>query len=241
MTSLRESDLIYDWNRQGDGEMTPARGRVELNDETLRDGLQSPVRVDAVDRGQDRDPPPDGRARRARARPRSPRRRAARGARRAGARARDRRRQAAARRQLRRADGARRHRADRRHLAAGGDPDRGGDLHRLLADPPVLRGVGHRPHAAPHRGRRAFRGRARAAGDVRHRGHDARPSGRPAPALHHRGRSRRPRASASPTRSATRPPTVRAQRHPLRPRGGRRHRRRGRRSTGTATATAASA
>ena len=36
------SDLIYDWNRTGEGETKPARGRVELDDETLRDGLQSP-------------------------------------------------------------------------------------------------------------------------------------------------------------------------------------------------------
>jgi 2-isopropylmalate synthase len=36
-----ESDLIYDWNRAG-GAVFPARGKVELDDETLRDGLQSP-------------------------------------------------------------------------------------------------------------------------------------------------------------------------------------------------------
>ena len=36
-----ESDLIYDWNRVG-GAVSPARGKVELDDETLRDGLQSP-------------------------------------------------------------------------------------------------------------------------------------------------------------------------------------------------------
>ena len=36
-----ESDLIYDWNRAG-GAVFPARGTVELDDETLRDGLQSP-------------------------------------------------------------------------------------------------------------------------------------------------------------------------------------------------------
>ncbi|HXM80155.1 MAG TPA: LeuA family protein [Thermoanaerobaculia bacterium] len=36
-----ESDLIYDWNRAG-GSVFPARGTVELDDETLRDGLQSP-------------------------------------------------------------------------------------------------------------------------------------------------------------------------------------------------------
>ncbi|MCA9665562.1 MAG: 2-isopropylmalate synthase [Myxococcales bacterium] len=38
--SLRESDLIYDWNQVG--EIKPARGRIEVLDETLRDGLQSP-------------------------------------------------------------------------------------------------------------------------------------------------------------------------------------------------------
>ncbi len=38
---LDESELIYDWNRV-DEEPRPARGRVELDDETLRDGLQSP-------------------------------------------------------------------------------------------------------------------------------------------------------------------------------------------------------
>lgn len=37
-----ESDLIYDWNRAGGPDLRPARGRVELDDETLRDGLQSP-------------------------------------------------------------------------------------------------------------------------------------------------------------------------------------------------------
>ena len=44
-----ESDLIYDWNR-AEGAMQPARGKVELNDETLRDGLQSPsVRTPAIE------------------------------------------------------------------------------------------------------------------------------------------------------------------------------------------------
>ena len=36
-----DSDLIYDWNRAG-GAVFPTRGKVELDDETLRDGLQSP-------------------------------------------------------------------------------------------------------------------------------------------------------------------------------------------------------
>jgi len=38
----KESDLIYDWNRADGEELRPARGRIELDDETLRDGLQSP-------------------------------------------------------------------------------------------------------------------------------------------------------------------------------------------------------
>jgi 2-isopropylmalate synthase len=37
-----ESELIYDWNRAAGPDLHPARGRVELDDETLRDGLQSP-------------------------------------------------------------------------------------------------------------------------------------------------------------------------------------------------------
>jgi 2-isopropylmalate synthase len=45
-----ESALIYDWNRAGGGDLLPARGRVELDDETLRDGLQSPsVRSPALE------------------------------------------------------------------------------------------------------------------------------------------------------------------------------------------------
>jgi 2-isopropylmalate synthase len=39
---LSKSDLIYDWNEAGGPDLRPARGRVELDDETLRDGLQSP-------------------------------------------------------------------------------------------------------------------------------------------------------------------------------------------------------
>jgi 2-isopropylmalate synthase len=45
-----ESELIYDWNRAEGTELRPARGRVELDDETLRDGLQSPsVRNPAIE------------------------------------------------------------------------------------------------------------------------------------------------------------------------------------------------
>jgi 2-isopropylmalate synthase len=48
--TLSEADLIYDWNRAGEGDLRPARGRVELNDETLRDGLQSPsVRTPSIE------------------------------------------------------------------------------------------------------------------------------------------------------------------------------------------------
>ena len=40
---LKESDLIYDWNRADQSnEFVPERGHVELDEETLRDGLQSP-------------------------------------------------------------------------------------------------------------------------------------------------------------------------------------------------------
>ena len=34
-------DLIYDWNGRGDAPQHPGR-RIEFDDETLRDGLQSP-------------------------------------------------------------------------------------------------------------------------------------------------------------------------------------------------------
>jgi 2-isopropylmalate synthase len=47
---LNEKDLIYDWNRAGGPDLLPGRGKVELNDETLRDGLQSPsVRTPSID------------------------------------------------------------------------------------------------------------------------------------------------------------------------------------------------
>jgi isopropylmalate/homocitrate/citramalate synthase len=39
---LDESDLIYDWNRAAGDDLRPAGPVVELDDETLRDGLQSP-------------------------------------------------------------------------------------------------------------------------------------------------------------------------------------------------------
>jgi 2-isopropylmalate synthase len=50
MVALTESELIHDWNLAG-GAPRPARPRVDLNDETLRDGLQSPsVRTPPVER-----------------------------------------------------------------------------------------------------------------------------------------------------------------------------------------------
>jgi 2-isopropylmalate synthase len=46
----RDAQLIYDWNRAEGGDLAPRRGRVELDDETLRDGLQSPsVRSPAIE------------------------------------------------------------------------------------------------------------------------------------------------------------------------------------------------
>jgi 2-isopropylmalate synthase len=44
---MDERELIYDWNRAGgDGAFDWTRARVDLNDETLRDGLQSPSVID---------------------------------------------------------------------------------------------------------------------------------------------------------------------------------------------------
>lgn len=46
---MDERDLIYDWNVQGSQQIPPRRG-IELDDETLRDGLQSPsVRSPSID------------------------------------------------------------------------------------------------------------------------------------------------------------------------------------------------
>lgn len=42
MDPPRPSVLIHDWNTAAGADMQPARGRVEIDDETLRDGLQSP-------------------------------------------------------------------------------------------------------------------------------------------------------------------------------------------------------
>ena len=42
MESPNESELIYDWNCADGDDLKPLRPRVELDDETLRDGLQSP-------------------------------------------------------------------------------------------------------------------------------------------------------------------------------------------------------
>ncbi len=41
---MKDSDLIYDWNASDEFDWT--RARVDLNDETLRDGLQSPSAID---------------------------------------------------------------------------------------------------------------------------------------------------------------------------------------------------
>jgi 2-isopropylmalate synthase len=41
---MQQDDLIYDWNAGGDFDWSAAR--VDLNDETLRDGLQSPSAID---------------------------------------------------------------------------------------------------------------------------------------------------------------------------------------------------
>ena len=128
-------------------------------------------------------------------------------------------RQARARRQLRRAHGERRHPADRRDRAEDRHPDRGRLLPRLLADPPVRRGLGRWTSCCNSPATRSSFAVARgAAGDVRHRGHHPR---RPEDlrALSTPRRSRRARGgSASPTPSATRRPSGDAEPGALHPR-----------------------
>src|SRR2546421_11304538 len=56
---MDERELIYDWNRVGSGAAFDwSRVRVDLNDETLRDGLQAPSLRDPALDGQKRPPPP---------------------------------------------------------------------------------------------------------------------------------------------------------------------------------------
>jgi len=43
---MRQPDLVYDWNRAGADAVPAVPGRVQLDDETLRDGLQSPSVLD---------------------------------------------------------------------------------------------------------------------------------------------------------------------------------------------------
>lgn len=46
----KESELIYDWNRAEGIDLQPPQGHIEIDDETLRDGLQSPsVHTPSID------------------------------------------------------------------------------------------------------------------------------------------------------------------------------------------------
>ena len=192
--------LIHDWNRTADRKPST----VMLDDETLRDGLQSPsvrcptieqkieilhlmdaLGIDTANIGLPGAGPHVVRGRRA------PR---ARDCRRSGCAV-----QANCAARTRR----RRHRADRRDLAADRHADRVLHVHRLEPDPAVRRRLDDRSAAAADRRGDRVRGPRRAAGDVRHRGHDAR-------AIRRRcARCIRPRsgparrASASPTPSGT--------------------------------------
>ena len=236
-----DSELIYDWNRAG-GMAYPARGTVEFDDETLRDGLQSPSVTTPLDRAEARilhlmdalgidsadiglpgaGPHVVATSTRlaaeigdAQAEDRAPT-----------------------------APPARSWPTSSPIVEISqkvGIPIEVVLLHRLLADPPVRRGLGPRPHAPADRGRRVA-GRARgAAGHVRHRGHDARPPGRHPPAVHRRrssaargalrlrhGRPRHARRRAQPRHASSRALVDRDQA-------------RRSRSTGTATTTAGSA
>ena len=92
--------------------------------------------------------------------------------------------------------------SDHRDLAARRHPDRSGSLHRLIADPAVHRGVGHRlDHRAVGEGR-SLRDRERHSGDVRDRRHDAGEAGRRREALH-RGDRRGAKRVCIATRSDT--------------------------------------
>ncbi len=166
------------------------------------------VRQEPLDRPEDPDPAPHGGSRHRLGRHRPPGRRPPRRRDRDAPGPGDRARKAQDPAQLRGAHRRRRHRADHRDLPESRDPDRGVLLHRLLADPPVRRRLGLRPHAADVGGRR-LPGRARRApGHVRHRRHDTRASG-PCPCACTRPRSAPERAaSACATRWDTRRPTA---------------------------------
>ena len=113
--------------------------------------------------------------------------------------------------ELRGADGDRRHQADRRDLAARRHPDRVLHVHRIEPAAAVRRGLVARRAAEADRGSDRLRGRRRAAGDVRHRGHDPRRSRLAAAAVLAPRSAPARSGSASPTPSAT-------PRRPARPR-----------------------
>ena len=124
---------------------SPARASVMLDDETLRDGLQSPSVRRPAHREEDRDPAPDGRARHPHGQHRPAGRRAARARRtsqRSGARDRRPRLPIEANCAARTVVGDIEPIVDDR--AGDRRPDRGLRVHRLLPDPPVRGRVGRR-------------------------------------------------------------------------------------------------
>ena len=180
--------LIYDWNKIGAPAKPP---RVMLDDETLRDGLQSPsvrtptieqkieilhlidaLGIDTADIGLPGAGPHVVHDVERLAREIVER-------------------QAEGARQLRRAHDHQRHRADRRDHAAHRPADRGRHVHRLVADPPVHRGLDARLPAASTEEAISFAVTEGLDGDVRHRRHHARRSGDAARALRVRDPSRR--------------------------------------------------
>ena len=96
-----------------------------------------------------------------------------------------------------------RHQADRRDPAAHRRADRVRRVHRIEPDPPVRRGLDARlPARSAPRTRWRSPSKEGVDGDVRHRGHDARRSrNRCGRLFHDRDPRRRQRACASPTRS----------------------------------------
>ena len=221
---MDDRDLIYDWNEAGERWEKPPF-RVQLDDETLRDGLQSPsvqspeigqkleilhlmerLGLDTADIGLPGAGPHVVRDTLRLA-------------------------EEIVRSKLKiRANCAARtlragHHAGDRDLAEGRAPDRGVHVHRLLADPPVRRELDARDDAQAHRGRGDLRGLERPAGHVRHRGHGARAARAAAPAVPVRDPRRR-QAPVPVRHRRARHTDRRRQPGALRARGGARERRR---------------
>src|SRR5881396_1116412 len=158
--------------RGGSLRLVPRPRGPERRDAARRPAV--PLRARPRARGQEAAAPPDGGPGHRGGRHRPAGGGSAGGGAGAGARHGDPERQAAHRPELRRAHRDRGRRADRARGPGGGHHDRGRDVHRLVADPAVRRGLDPRSHRPIHGGGGDLRREARPPGHVRHRGHDPR-------------------------------------------------------------------